>query len=199
VAVAVLGGSTVQAGFAGLAVGVTLAGTYAIAQSFLVQLPSLAEQAVDDLPGAEAAGRRLAFRLELLAVPVGVGAALVVGPALPVVVGEGFAGAADAFVPALAVLPLVPPSALGAQAAALRLRAQTRTWATGAGAIVFLAVAAPAVPAWQAAGATTALLAATAVSVLALAVAVPGAIDRRLLAAGFGGAGLTLAAGLLAS
>jgi O-antigen/teichoic acid export membrane protein len=193
VAVALLGGSAVQTGYAGLAVGVGLVAIYAITQAFAVELPRLSERAGSDLAGAEAAGRRLAWWVLVGLVPAAVAGALAVEPLLPLVLGDGFAAAAGAFGPALAMLPLAPLTALATQAAALRLEPERRLVTTAAGAAVFVAVALATVPAWGAGGATTALLAGAAATVLAARLVLPGTLPVPLLATGMGAAALVLA------
>lgn len=186
VAVAVLVGSSVEAGFAGLAIGVALAATYAVLQAFTVALPGRVEQAVGDPAGAEAALRRSGWIALAVAAPVAGGAALVVEPALAAALGESFRGAADAFAPALALVALAPVSACLAHAAALRLRPEASAWASLAGAIAFLAVALAAVPAWGAAGATSAMLAGVAATALVGLRLLPGAAGRQLAAGSLG-------------
>lgn len=199
IAVALLAGSSVETGFAGLAIGISLTAMYAVTQGFVVQLPRLAEQAGADLGGAEAAGRRLA-RLTLLGlVPLGLLGALLVDPLLPVVLGEGFAGAAASFGPALAMLPLAPLTALSSQAAALRLRPELRLATTAAGALAFALVAVVTIPAWGATGATAALLAGAVATVLVARAVLPGVLSASVLAAGLGGAAAVLALSVLAS
>ena len=146
IAVALLGGSTVQQGYAGLALGVGLAATYVVWQTFVAQLPALAERWSTDPAAAEEAARRLAR---------------------------------DA---------LVGTIALAAQVSALWIRPAARVWTTAAGLVAFVGIAALAVPAWGAAGATTALLGGTAGTVVASAFAFPALISKRVVGAAFAGA-----------
>jgi O-antigen/teichoic acid export membrane protein len=111
---------------------------------------------------------------------------------VPVVFGEQFEGAETAMVIALAMLPLAPLTAITTQTAALRLRPGLRVCATGAGVSAFAVTAVLAVPHWEAAGGTTALLTGVAVSVLVSRLMFPEVIDRRLLAAALSGSALLL-------
>lgn len=194
VAVTIFGGSTVQAGFAGLAMGLSLAVLYAVAQAFAVQLPSLAERVDADRAGAEAVARRLAARLQALLLPVAVCGALASEPLVRLVFGEPFQGAAQAMVPALALLPLAPLSAQASQVAALRLQPGRRLAAAALGAAVFACVAALGVPAWGATGATLAVLLGTVGVVLVAALALPACFTRTSLAIGLVGSAVVLGA-----
>ena len=194
VAVPILDGSKVETGFAGLAIGVSLAGSYAVSQAFAVQLPKLAEEFGQDPEGTEAVGRRLARDLQLLLIPLTVAAALALDPLLPAIVGEGFSEAEAAFGPALAMLPLAPLVVLASQLATLRLIPEKRLLAAAVGALVFLAVAVALVPAWGAAGATSALLAGTLASIVTSALVLPRAFSPQLVAAALTGAAMVLAA-----
>jgi O-antigen/teichoic acid export membrane protein len=197
VAVALLAHSSAQAGFAALAAGVALTPTYAVRQTFTVQLPALAERARESLEAAEAVGRRLARNWSLALLPVALVAALSFRSLLPAVLGEGFRGAGDALAPALALLPLAGVTALTGQISALRLQPEARLVSTVAGTVAFVAIAAIAIPAWDAAGATTALLGGTLVTVLVAAALLPRMIDVTLAALSLGGSALVLALGLL--
>ena len=161
IAVVLLNGSTVQAGFAGLAVGAALAGGYAINQMFTVQLPSLAARAADDPVGVEEHARLLARTVTLVIAPATVILALAMEWLVPRVVGEEFRGAAPAFAVAMALLPFAPLAALAGQAADLRLRPEMRLRAAAVASVVFVLVALVAVPEWGAVGAAAALLAGT--------------------------------------
>jgi len=187
VAVKLLTGSTVQAGFAALAGGVGLAATYLVWQNFTVELPRLSALAALDPEGVNAATRRLARNTALLLVPAALAAVFVVEHGIPLVAGDRFRGALSAFGPALALLPLAPLTALGNQASALRLRPEERFKSTVVGAVTFVAVAAALVPTHGALGATSALLAGTAATSLWLAVAFPDLFSRRSLGWALGG------------
>jgi O-antigen/teichoic acid export membrane protein len=178
VAVAVLYGSRVESGFASLAIGAALAPVYAVRQAFAVQMPALAEQARDDLAGAEAAGHRLSRQLGPLLVALALLGALWLDDLLPLVIGEDFRGVGPALGPALAVLPLAGPLALAGQVAALRLQPEARLWATVWGTVAFAVVAAASVPWAGAVGATSALLAGTAATLAVFAVRLPGLMTR---------------------
>jgi O-antigen/teichoic acid export membrane protein len=197
VAVALLSHSSAEAGFAALATGVALTPTYAVRQTFTVQLPALAERASQSLDAAEAIGRRLARNWSLVLLPVALAAALSFDSLLPAILGEDFGGAEDALPPALAAIPLAAVIALGNQISALRLEPQARLVATAVGTVAFVVIAALAIPAWDAAGGTSALLGATLATVLVSGVLLPGMMDRTLVALSVGGAALVLAVGVL--
>jgi O-antigen/teichoic acid export membrane protein len=193
VAVAVLSSSSVQAGFAALAIGGALAATYVVWQLFSIQLPFLVEQIRDgDSSSAEAAAQRLALPVLGAATAVAALGVLALDPAIPLVLGERFREAEGAVAVALALIPLAPAMALASQAAALRLRPGMRAVTAGVGAVAFLATAAVAVPAWEAAGASAALLAGIAATIVASTVAFRSALPHTLVSASFGGAGLVL-------
>jgi O-antigen/teichoic acid export membrane protein len=198
VAVALLAGSSVQTGFSALAVGIALAGTYAVWQLFVVQLPGLVEATREkpSVASAERSLRRLAFISLAGALAVALVGVALLQWAMPLVFGEGFEGAEGAAAVALAMLPLAPLTGIAAQAAALRLRPGLRAITTGAGLLAFTVTAFPAVRAWEATGASVALLTGTVVTVLAAATAFPGAIERRLLAAGLAGSALVIGVAL---
>lgn len=197
IAVALLAGAPEQVGFAALAIGIALALTYAVAQLFTVALPVLAgRQLATDGAGSEPALRRLAGLLLAVVVPVTIVAVLVVGTMVPLVFGPAYAGAADAFGPAMAMVVLAPVNALAVQAAALRLRAEVTVRAAAVGALAFVLVAALAVPAWGAVGATAAALAGAAASASTAIRMLPGAVGVRLAVVTFGGAAAAVALGL---
>lgn len=195
VVVVLLSGSETQAGLAALAAGIALAGTYVVWQAFTVDLPRLAAGATANLAGAEASARVLARHAAVVTVPVALVAAAALPWLLPHVVGAEFAAADAALVPALAILPLAPLTALLTQVTALRVRAGARSSAFGIGGVVFLLVALPAVPRWDAAGATAALLAGTAATALAAPFLVADVYGSRLLASLVAGAAAVLAVG----
>jgi O-antigen/teichoic acid export membrane protein len=198
VAVAILAGSSVETGFAALAVGVAMAGAYVIWQLFIVQLPGLVA-ATREEPDAALAERSLqslaALSLAGAFALAAIGVCLI--PLLaPLVFGDQFEDAEPALAIALAVLPLAPLSAMGTQAAALRLRPGLGARATGAGMLAFAVTAVFAVPHWEATGGAVALVTGSAVTVLVLTRLFPGVIDRWLLAAALGGSVLVVALGL---
>jgi hypothetical protein len=191
-AVALLNGSEAQTGFAALAIGVALAAYYASAQPFLVQLPALLESRGDDLDAIAAAGRHLARDALVVLLPVACVGAVSLDAVLPLVLGDGFEGADTAFGPALAVLPIAPLAALANQMTALWLRPGVRAWTAAAGAATFVLVAALAVPAWAAAGASAALLASTVAIVILSALIFRQALTAPLVLASLSGAALVL-------
>lgn len=190
-ATAVLAGSATETGYAALATGIALGVTYAVLQAFTVSLPHLAG---DDAAGdGEAALRRLATGLLAVLVPAVVVVAALLDALVPRVFGTGYLGAVDAFAPALALVVLAPVNALAVQIAALRLRPDVAAIAGAASATTFLLVAVLIVPAWGAAGATTAALAGTAASALVAARWLPGAVGATVGLASVVGAGAVLA------
>ncbi|MGQ0719454.1 MAG: hypothetical protein ACT4NP_19495 [Pseudonocardiales bacterium] len=196
IAVALLAASSVQTGFAALAIGVALAATYAIVQVFTVSLPRLAGRS-GGLGGAESSLRRLAGGLLVVVVPVAAVAVLAIDVAVPIVFGAGYAGAAGAFGPALAMVVLAPVNALAVQAAALRLRPEATLYAAVAGALGFTGAAVLAVPAWGAVGATAAALAGAAAYALVAIRLLPGAAGVGLTVASLGGAAAVIGLGVL--
>jgi len=203
IAVALLLGSSLQTGYAALAVGVACAATYAIVQVFTVSLPWLAERhgagAVDasGAVDAEPVLRRLAGGLLAVVVPAAAVAVLAIDTVVPIVFGGDYAGAAEAFGPALAMVVLAPVNALAVQAAALRLRPEATLCCALAGAAAFAGVAVLAVPAWGASGATCAALAGAAASALLAIRILPGAVGIRLAVASLGGAAVVAVSGVL--
>ena len=99
---------------------------------------------------------------------------------------------AAAFGPALALLPIAPLAALANQMTALWLRPGVRAWTAAAGAATFVLVAALAVPAWGAAGASAALLASTVVIVILSALMFRQALTPSLVLVSLSGAALVL-------
>jgi O-antigen/teichoic acid export membrane protein len=185
VAVAILAGSSVETGFTALAVGIAMAGTYAIWQLFTVQLPGLVAAAREepDVSFAERSLRRLGALALCGAFVLGALGVCLIPLVAPVVFGDQFEGAEPAMAVALAILPLAPLAAIAAQEAALRLRPGLRACATGAGLSAFTLTAVLAVPHWEATGGAAALVAGSGVSVLVSSLVFPEVIDRRLLAA----------------
>jgi O-antigen/teichoic acid export membrane protein len=128
-------------------------------------------------------------------VAIAVPAALLLDAGIRTLIGERFAGAADAFVPALAAVALAPVTGLATQASALRMRPGARLRAAPAGTVAFAATAAVGVPLLEAEGASAALLAGSAVMAVWAARLLPEALDRRLVGAALVGAVLVLAVG----
>jgi O-antigen/teichoic acid export membrane protein len=179
VAVAILNGSRVQAGFASIAIGVALAPIWAVRQAFNVQLPGLVASMGEDVEAAEVTTRRVAHRLQLALVPLALAGAIWSEQLLTLALGHSFDGAATALGLALAAVPLAPAVALGVQISALRLRPEARLKALVAGTVVFLVVAAATIPGSGATGAATAMLAATAVTLAGLALTLPRLLGVR--------------------
>jgi O-antigen/teichoic acid export membrane protein len=193
VVVALITQSAAEAGFAALATGVTLALTFVVWQVFAVELPRLSALAEHAPADASASAARLATRATLLLIPVAALSVVAVDRVLPSLLGSGFEEAAPAFGPSLAVLPLVAVGALVGQVAALRLRPVARAASTGLGMLAFLAVAAIAVPRYDAVGGSLAFLAGTAAATVAGAVAFPHAVPARLVSTAVGGSAVVLA------
>lgn len=201
IVVALLAGSAAQTGYAGLAVGIALAATYAVVQVFTVTLPALAARTGDGsqpvTAGSEPTLRRLASLLLVAVLTVAVAAVATLDVTVPAVFGPGYAAAVPAFGPALAAVVLAPLNALAVQAAALRLQPGATVRAGVVGLVAFVAVAIATVPAWGAAGATAAALAGAAGSGLASIRLLPGAVGARLAILSFGGAAAVCLLGVL--
>jgi hypothetical protein len=194
VAVAVLGGTSAETGYAALATGISLGVLYAVLQAFTVSLPHLSR--ADRAAGAadpEAVLRRLAATLLALLLPGAALGAVLLEVAVPAVFGDGYAGAVAAFGPALALVVLAPLHALVVQVAALRMQPAVALANGVTALVVFAVVVAVAVPRWDAAGATTAAVAAAAAGAAVSMQRLPGAVGARLAAASFGGAAAVLA------
>lgn len=189
VAVAVLGGSAAETGYAALAIGIALGATYAVLQAFTVSLPHLADaDRAADADHPEAVLGRLADGLLAVLVPAALVGAVLLDAAVPAVFGDDYRGATTAFGPALALVVLAPMGSLLVQAAALRLRPGVALANGVAAAATFLVVAALAVPRWEAAGATAAAAAATAAGALVSLRLLPGAVGARTAAVSLVGA-----------
>ena len=172
-----------EIGFTGLAVGVALAVLYSAWQIAMLQLATLSRYAATDLAHAERQASRLAAQMLVVLVPFALVAGVVLEPLLVAVFGEDFRGATSAFIPVLALVPLVPATALANQAAARRVRPEARLWASAAGLAVFAVTAPPCIAEWGAPGATAALLASTAAVVLVSVRVLPRFASRQLLLA----------------
>ncbi len=109
-----------------------------------------------------------------------------------------FVPASAAMIPVLAMLPLLPLQAIGAQSFSLRLRPGMTLGIDAAGLVAFVAAALVLVPRWGAAGATGALLTAIITSAVLSSRAIPAVVTARLLSTGLvaSAAVLTLAAAL---
>jgi len=191
-AVAALAHSSVQTGYASLALGIGLAGVYAVRQAFTVEMPGMVERARERPELAEEDARLLAWRMLALAAPVAVLAAIWGGDLLALAAGDDFRPAERALGPALALLPLAPLSALTTQVAALRLRPEARLWTTAAGLVAFAVVAVIWVPDEGAQAGTLAVLAGTTATLAAGTVLLPRAFRWGQGAAALAAAGLVL-------
>lgn len=190
-AVALLAGSSVETGFAALAVGIALGATYAILQTFTVSLPQLA--AGGEVRAAEAALRRLAGGLLAFLVPAALIGALLLDPLVPALFGADYRDAVASFGPALGVVVLAPLNAAAVQVAALRFRPEAALVAGAVTAVTFVVTSAVAVPVWGAAGGTAATLAGVAAGALVSLRLLPGAFGSRVVTASFAGAGAAVA------
>lgn len=190
-AVALLAGSSVETGFAALAVGIALGATYAILQTFTVSLPQLA--AGGEVRAAEAALRRLAGGLLAFLVPATLIGALLLDPLVPALFGADYRDAVASFGPALGVVVLAPLNAAAVQVAALRFRPEAALVAGAVTAVTFVVTSAVAVPVWGAAGGTAATLAGVAAGALVSLRLLPGAFGSRVVTASFAGAGAAVA------
>ena len=135
----------------------------------------------------------------MVALAVGLPAALLAGPAIDLLLGAEFAGAHSAVVLALPCLPLGAALGLASLIASLRLRPGTLTSSWAVGGIVFAALAAATIPALDADGASIAMsggLLATALTATAL---LGGRPMRETCLASVAGAAVVLAAGTLAA
>jgi O-antigen/teichoic acid export membrane protein len=173
VAVAILNGSRVQAGFASIAIGVALAPIWAVRQAFNAQLPGLVASMGENVEAAERSARRTAHTLQFVLVPLALAGAIWSDELLTLALGHRFHGAATALGIALAALPLAPVVALGVQVSALRLRPEDWSKALAGGTVAFLAVAAVTIPRSGATGAAIALLVAAAVTLAGLVLTIP--------------------------
>lgn len=195
VAVAILAGSSVETGYAALAIGIAMAAMHVIWQLFTVQLPGLVAATLDepDASLAERSLRHLGAVSLAGAFALAVAGVCLIPLVVPIVFGNKFEGAEPAAVIALAMLPFAPLSAIATQAAALRLRPGLRVCATGAGMLAFTVTAVLAIPHWEATGGAVALLIGTAVSVVVSKLVFPEVIGRRLLTGALSGSALLLA------
>lgn len=187
-AVALLGGGAAAVGHTSLALGIALGATYAVLQAFTVSLPHLA--ATEDPAAAEPALRRLAA---LLLAPAAAGCALAAATldrTVPLVLGEGFGPAADAFGPALVLVVLAPLASLLVQASALRVQPEATLCMGVASVLVFTLVALLAVPSAGAAGGAGAAAAGATAGVVTGLRLLPGAAGGRLVLATVASVGL---------
>lgn len=178
-AVAISTWSSSETGFTALATGIALGVTYAVLQAFTVSLPHVAA----DADSGEGQLRRLAGWMLVALLPATVLATALLHELVPLVFGQGYQGATDAFVPALALMVLAPVNSLAVQSAALRLQPQVSALSGGASALTFATTALVMVPAWGAAGATTAALAGATASALVAMRLLPGAVGGRVATA----------------
>jgi O-antigen/teichoic acid export membrane protein len=196
IAVALASDAGREAARAALAMSVASAAMLGVAALFTAHLPGFAGMAAADPDAAEAELRALARRLQLPLLALALAVALLAEPVLELLVGARFGDLGPALAPAAAMVPLASASALGVQAAALRLRPEVRLTSTAAGAMTFVAVAAALVPTLEAQGAVCGALAAVLVTALTAVALLPGAIPARMLAESVGATVALLALGL---
>lgn len=158
-ACALLGLTSAATGHAAIAAGAALAITYAALQTTLVALPSATRSFARDRPGAEAALRRVSLLCAAVVVPVCALLALAAEPLLATALGEEFREAATPLRIALGAAALAPLWALALALAALRDHPEASLAGAVAGAVVFVSVAALAIPQSGAGGAAAAMLA----------------------------------------
>lgn len=166
-AVALVVGSEAQTGFAGLAIGISLALGVAGIQPFVAELPRLSELYVSRPEKAELDVRRLGWLALAALAATSIVAAALAGPLLRLAAGESFAGAQEALEVALTAVPFAAVTGVVIAVAALRLRPDARLVSMVAGLVVALALCAALVPGFEAVGAAAALaggVAATAVA-----------------------------------
>ena len=179
-----------ETGRAAIAIGVALAGLYAVGQLFAVALPGHARAAAEDPRRAEASCARLAAA----ALPV-VAAGVVAGAALAALTDAW--GAGTALATAIAVVAFAPLLSAAAQAATVTLCVDVRLRATAAGAVVY-ALTAPWLVAWEGAlGASLALLAAVAGTLVAYRRALPAVVGGRAATITIGASAAAVALALL--
>lgn len=202
-AVAILAGSSVETGYAALAIGLALGATYAVLQIFTVSLPHLTSQDLDrqldqhGIERAEAPLRRLALiATAVLAPPLIVGALLLDQLVTPIF-GADFDGAATAFVPAMALVALAPLYSLYVQVAAIRYRPRVALECGIVAALVFTFVAAATTSQWAAVGGTAAALAGSAAAVVVALVRLPAMASITQVIATCGGVAATVVAGVI--
>lgn len=196
VAVALLGASGAQTGYAALAIGLALAATYTVWQVFASELPRLAGWAESDPEHAEDRARRLAWVILLALLPILLATTPLLDSLVPRVFGENFGTAEQSMGVALAAVPLAPLVALGTQLVSLRLRPGLRVLSSASGACAF-AVAVATIPRWGATGGALAFLAGTATSAVVIAAALREAMGVRFVIVSVAGAAVVLALGLV--
>lgn len=198
-AVAILAGSSVETGYAALAIGLALGTTYAVLQIFTVSLPHLTAHDLDHegIERAEAPLRRLALITTAALAPPLVVCALLLDQLVTPIFGTDFEGAATSFVPAMALVALAPLYSLYVQVAAIRFCPRVALECGIAAALVFTIVAAGATPHWAAVGGTAAALAGSAAAVLVALVRLPAMTSITQVIATCGGVAATIVAGVV--
>lgn len=181
-----------EVGYAGLAASIAMAIIYAVRELFTVSIPELVEVRARDPAEADLRLRRLGDRVLWGLVACSLAGVVALERLLPLVVGARFAPAATSLALVLAALPLVPPAALLWPATSLRLRPGLALLADGAALGAYIVLAALLMPAWGAAGALAAMLAAIAISAAVATRTVPAVAPPRMLVTGVAGAAVVL-------
>ena len=195
VVVALLAGSAVETGYAGLAVGIAVGLTYAIVQMFTVSLPTVLTSSAED---PEEALTGIAKSVLAVIAPVCVIAALLLDRLVPAVFGTDYADASSAFGPALALVVLAPLTALVANLASVRLRPEVVAVSGLVSVAVFATVALTATGRWGATGALSATLSGVAAGALVSVVMLRHDFSHRLAILSFAAVGVVLAVAAVA-
>src|SRR5690606_18348948 len=102
-AAALLAGSAVETGYAGLAGGIAMAMMFAVREIFTVSLPELVEHWGRDRAKTRRVLDRIGWRAEWVLITAGLAGALMLERALPLVAGASYAGAVGALLPVVAL------------------------------------------------------------------------------------------------
>lgn len=191
-ALSAMAASGVQTGFAALAGNVAMSMMLAVREVFVVSLPEHVERWARNRESAVVVVRRLGWWSQLWLTAGALAGVPLLDRALPIVAGQQFAGAVPAFVPILALLPLLSVSILAWQAAALELRPMLALMLNFIALVTFIVVAVFLVPSWSATGASMALLIAVALSAIASAWMLPRVVTPAFPTVGVMGSIATL-------
>ena len=172
--VALVGTSQAEVGFVGIAVSIATALTYAVWQVYAMELPGLVRGGQRE--AAEHAIRRMTRVGLTILVPATVLASLLAQPVVPRLLGPAYEGAATPVAIALAIVPLAPAAGALNQVTALRLTPEHRLVAAIVGGLSFVVVAAATVWAWNAIGASVALVAGAAAYAVAGSIVCPDVV-----------------------
>ncbi len=180
IAVGLAGSSNAEVGFAGVAIGVATALTYAVWQPYAVELPRLVAMPLEE---ARAWLERATRVILIIIVPTLLVGLVTVQHVVPHLLGPSFSDAVAPVGVALGAVALAPATAALNQAAALKLRPGIRLVSSASGALVFVLAALALVPRWDAVGASAALVAGAVVTAVVGAVACSDVIRVRETAA----------------